>query len=420
MDACCVHMAVWLNPVFLRLGEGAARRIAVPAHRFEAESLLVPILRRFALLFCLFVASLGPALANPMLLVDMDSFEVLYAQEAGQPWHPASLTKMMTAYVAFEEISRGTVTLDTPVTLSKKAINQAPSKSGLPVGSTLTLKDALYVMLVKSANDVAMAIAETIGGSEEGFVLKMNDVAQRMGLTASRFTNPNGLHDPQQYTSARDLAILALYIRQNFPQFMPMFGTDVVRLGKAELESNNELLVKFAGTNGMKTGYVCASGLNMVVTVQRNGRNLLAVVLGGSSARERNERTAELLLKGFSGASRPIGQTILTLANNVGSQPVDMRPLICGKDAKAYAAAQQAAFPMGLKGQPSFLTDNLPPTSYVATDLGRIATGIPLPQPRPAHQPRFPVPVADTSAVATVAASNSTVPFPRPRPSFLQ
>ena len=369
----------------------------------------------------LVLASLAPARANPMLLVDMDSFEVLYAQEAGQPWHPASLTKMMTAYVAFEEISKGTVSLDTPVTLSKYAVNQAPSKSGLPSGSTMTLKDALYVLIVKSANDVAMGIAETIGGTEAGFVAKMNDVAKRMGLTASHFTNPNGLHDPAQVTSARDLAILSLYIRQNFPQYMPIFGTDVVRLGKAQFESNNELLEKFAGTNGMKTGYVCASGLNMVATVQRGGKNMLAVVLGGSSARERNERAAELLLKGFSGAARPSGQTILSLANNPSAQPTDMRPLICGKEAKAYVAAQQAAFPMGLKGQPTFLTDDIASPPYVATNLGRIAVGVSLPRPRPPHQPRFDAPV-DAAALDTSVqpAGKASVPFPRQRPASLQ
>lgn len=381
----------------------------------------MPLIHRLVLLSVLVLASLMPARANPMLLVDMDSFEVLYAQEAGQPWHPASLTKMMTAYVAFEELSKGTVTLDTPVTLSKHAVNQAPSKSGLLSGSTLTLKDALYVMIVKSANDVAMGIAETIGGSEAGFVVKMNDVAQRMVLTASHFTNPNGLHDPAQVMSARDLAILALYIRQNFPQYMPIFGTDVVRLGKAQFESNNELLEKFAGTNGMKTGYVCASGLNMVATVQRGGKNMLAVVLGGSSARERNERAAELLLKGFSGAAQPSGQTILSLANTPTAKPADMRSLICGKDSKAYGAAQQAAFPMGLKGQPSYLTDDVPSTPYVATDLGRIAVGVVLPRPRPPHQPRFPAPFA-AAALDTTAqpAGTATVPFPRQRPAFLQ
>ena len=383
----------------------------------------MPLFRRLALACLLIVSSLVPALANPMLLVDMDSFEVLYAQEAGQPWHPASLTKMMTAYVAFEEISKGTVTLDTPVTLSKHAINQAPSKSGLPVGSTLTLKDALYVMIVKSANDVAMAIAETVGGSETGFVAKMNDVAARMGLTASHFRNPHGLHDPEQVMSARDLAILSLYIRQSFPQYMPMFGTDSVKLGKAQLESNNELLVKFAGTTGMKTGYICASGLNMVATVQRGGKNMLAVVLGGTSSRERNERAAELLLKGLSGASQPSGQTVLTLANTPSATPVDMRPMICGKEAKAYSAAQQAAFPMGLNGEPSFLTDKVEARTYVATNLGRIAVGVIPPRPRPPHQPRFPAPIAaaslDTATQAAVMAGGA-VPYPRPRPSFMQ
>lgn len=345
--------------------------------------------RRLVLALVLSCLALGRVAANPMLLVDMDNLAVLHAEDAGQPWHPASLTKMMTAYVVFEEIAKGTVTLDTPVILSKKAINQAPSKSGLPVGSALTLQDALYVMLVKSANDVAMAIAETVGGDEAGFVVKMNDVASRMGLSATHFTNPNGLHDPAQYTSARDLAVLALYIHQSFPQYLPMFGTEVVQLGKAKLESQNELLTSFAGTTGMKTGYVCASGLNMVVTVERNGRRLLAVVLGGSSARERNERTAELVLKGLSGSAQPTGQTVLALADNPGVAPVDMTPLICGKQAKAYVAAQQAAFPMGMKGQPSYLNDVVAPRSYVATDLGRLATGVSLPRPRPPHVPQF-------------------------------
>lgn len=380
--------------------------------------------RRLAILLALAVISLAPARANPMLLVDMDTLDVLYAQEAGHPWHPASLTKMMTAYVAFEEIAKGTIALDAPIVLSRNAVNQAPSRSGLPVGSALTLQDALYVMIVKSANDVAMGIAETIGGSEAGFVAKMNDAAARMGLTATRFTNPNGLHDPAQVTSARDLAVLALYIRQSFPQYMPIFGTETVRLGKAELESQNELLTKFAGTTGMKTGYVCSSGLNMVATVTRDGRNLLAVVLGGSSARERNERAAELVLKGLSGAALPSGQTVLALANTPGASPVDMRPMICGKDAKAYVAAQEAAYPMGLDGQPSYLNDAVSPTSYTATDLGRIAVGVSLPRPRPHHVPVFTAP---TVAAATLAGGDlrpgipavaEAIPYPRPRPAF--
>src|SRR5690606_35493966 len=188
-------------------------------------------------------------------------------------------------YVAFEQIAAGKVSLDTPVILSKRAINQAPSKSGLPLGSALTLQDALYVMLVKSANDVSVAIAETIPGDEASYVALMNDVAALMGLTATRYGNANGLHAPGRVTSARDMAILSLYIRQNFPQYLPIFGTAWVVLNGKKLESENKLLASLDGTTGMKTGFVCASGLNMVATVERNGRHLLGVVLGASSAR---------------------------------------------------------------------------------------------------------------------------------------
>lgn len=373
------------------------------------------------LVVTLFGLGLGAAQANPMLLVDMDSLDVLYAQDAGAPWHPASLTKLMTAYVTFEAIAAGRVNLDTPVILSRNAINQAPGKSGLPVDSALTLKDALYVMLVKSANDVAVAIAETVGGSEAGFVTMMNETAGRMGLTATHYVNPNGLHEPAQVTSARDLAVLALYIRQTFPQYAPIFGTEYVQLGKAKLESNNELLTSFDGTTGMKTGYVCSSGLNMVVTVERDGRRYLAVVLGASSTRDRNEHAAELVLRGFSGTLQDTGQSVLALANNVGAAPVDMRALICGKQAAAYSKAQQAEFPMGLKNQPSYLTDDIAPVSYQAVNLGRIRPGIALPRPRPLHLPIFGTQVALEPDLrpGLPVAGNSAIPQPRPRPAFL-
>lgn len=380
--------------------------------------------RRILLAVTLAMLSLAPALANPMLLVDMDNFEVLHAEEAGQPWHPASLTKMMTAYVTFEQIALGRVTLDTPVVISRNAFNQAPSKSGLPVGSALTLKDALYVMLVKSANDVSVAIAETVGGDQVSFVALMNDAARRMGMSATHYANPNGLHDPAQVTSARDMAVLALYLRQSFPQYLPIFGTASVVLNGKTLESENKLLERFAGTTGMKTGFVCASGLNIVATVERNGRRLLAVVLGGASGRDRNERTADLVLKGLNGQALPTGQTVLNLANNVGAAPVDMRPRICGKESKAYVAAQEAAFPLGLEGQPSNLTDTVATASYTATDLGRIAVGVSIPRPRPAHVPMFPAAVAEASlagdlrpALTAAPATGGTTPFPRPRPA---
>jgi D-alanyl-D-alanine carboxypeptidase len=344
------------------------------------------LLRRFAAFAFLIMAIVAPlpALAIPMLLVDADTYQVLYDEDAGQPWHPASLTKLMTAYVAFDAVKAGRITLDTPIKVSQHAWNQAPAKSGLAVGSSITLRDALYVMLVKSANDIAVAIAEAVGnGSEKAFVAEMNHMAGVMGLTATHYVNPNGLHEEKQVTSARDLAMLALFIRRDFPEYLPIFSTEAVKLGAHTLETNNGLLEHFAGTTGMKTGYVCASGLNIVATVNRDGRNLLAVVLGGSSARERNELAAQLVLKGFAGTAQPTGKTVMAL-KNIAGPPTDMRQLICGRKAKAYVAGRQAEFPMGLKGKPSYLTDKIDGAVYEATDLG-ITVDIPLPRPRPAY-----------------------------------
>jgi D-alanyl-D-alanine carboxypeptidase len=343
--------------------------------------------RRFLLCLCVVAASVEPSFAIPMLLVDAETTEVLYAEDAGVPWHPASLTKMMTAYLAFAAIKAGRIDLETHVTISQHAWNQAPAKSGLEIGESVTLKDALYIMLVKSANDMAVAVAETVSGSEKNFVTEMNRMAGVMKLSATHFVNANGLHNDGQVTSARDLAVLALYIRRDYPQYLPMFGTDMVKLGTATLESNNGLLEHFQGTTGMKTGYVCSSGLNIVATVERSGRSLLAVVLGGVSARERNELAAELFLKGLSGAAKGNGKSVVALANTSG-EPMDMKPLICGKKAKEYVKKREAAFPMGLKGQPSYLTDKIDGAVYMATDLGKVVD-VPLPRPRPKDAPQI-------------------------------
>jgi D-alanyl-D-alanine carboxypeptidase len=346
--------------------------------------------KRFALsvvsCLALLAVTVQQAMAIPMLLIDAKSLQVLYAEDAGLPWHPASVTKLMTAYLAFAAIKDGRVSLDTHVKVSQHAWNQAPAKSGLEVGDSITLKDALYIMLVKSANDIAVAVAETVSGNEKNFVLEMNKMAADMGLTATHYVNANGLHQDGQVTTARDLAMLALYIRRDYPQYLPIFATDVVKLGTHDLESNNGLLQHFQGTTGMKTGYICSSGLNIVATVERSGRSLVAVVLGGVSARERNELAAQLFLKGLSGAAKSTGKNVVAL-KNIDEAPVDMRPLICGKKAKTYVKQREAEFPMGLKGQPSYLTDEIEGAVYVATDLGKLVD-VPLPRPRPDWAPQ--------------------------------
>jgi D-alanyl-D-alanine carboxypeptidase len=343
--------------------------------------------RQLAFGLALLASMIAPANAIPMLLVDAATLQVLYAEDAGQPWHPASVTKLMTAYLAFAAIKDGRVSLDTPVTISQHAWNQAPAKSGLEVGESVSLKDALYIMLVKSANDMAVAVAETVGGNEKAFVAQMNLMAQQMGMTATHYDNANGLKSPGQISTARDLAIIALYVQRDYPQYMPIFQTQNVQLGAHKLETSNTMLLHFAGLTGMKTGYICQSGLNIVATAQRDGRSLLAVVLGASSARERNELTAQLFLRGLSGALGPTGQTVVDL-KDLDTAPVDMSPMICGKKAKAYIKQRMADFPMGLKGKPSYLTDKIEGPTYVATELGKVADDVPLPRPRPDVTPR--------------------------------
>ena len=345
----------------------------------------------------------APGLAIPQLLIDMQSGEVLFEEDAGVAWHPASLTKLMTAYVAFEAIAAGQVNLDTPVIMSANALKAPPSKMGFPVGTAITLEDALYLLIVKSANDVAIALAETIGGSEGKFVTLMNAHAKNLGLSNTFFVNPNGLHESEQVTSARDLAILSVVIRNRYPQYDGMFDTRTVEFGKAKLASYNILLTKFRGTTGMKTGYVCASGLNIVATAERQGRKLMAIVLGASSARERGELTALLLERGFDNRYKGTGKSVTRVAN-LASAPIDMREKICGKQAKAYVDGRKAAFPFGLEGQPTYLGDDVVPKRVRVHTLGKLVD-VDLPRPRPAY-----------NYVPKVA----TVELPRPRPLFLR
>lgn len=371
----------------------------------------VTLFRRLTIFVCVgalsLVLGLPHAFALPRLLVDTATGEVLYAEEEGRPWHPASLTKLMTALVAFEAISNGRVTLDTPVIMSATARKAPPSKVGFPLDMGVRLEDALYLLIVKSANDIAIAIAETISGDVSSFANEMNRTAQALGMTATHYENPHGLHNALQKTSARDLAILALTIRQRHPQFADMFATQTVTLGESKLSSHNNLLIKFEGTTGMKTGFVCASGLNIVATAERNGRSLMAVVLGGASARERGELTAELMLKGFSQELPGTGWRVADLSNSINDLPFNMRPFICGEESKAFVAERAAVFSYGLEGQPSYLTDQILGREYRAHTLGKIRN-VPLPRSRPLWAPEA---VAVTPEVLV-----SPVPLPRPRP----
>ena len=256
--------------------------------------------------------------AGPSLLFDVSSGKVLYAEDQDNQWHPASLAKLMTAYLAFEAIKNGKLALNQKIACSAAAHSEPPSKVGLPIGGELTVDLALQALIIKSANDVAVMLAELIGGSEADFVTKMNATAQRLGMSRTKFVNPNGLPADDQVTTARDLAKLSRAIVTEFPEYAHYWSMPQMRLGKNRVRSHNGLLDTVEGADGLKTGFTCDSGFNIVASATRDGRRLVAVVLGDSSIGERNTRASSLLEYGF----QQIG-----LAQISNTQTVDNMPL---------------------------------------------------------------------------------------------
>lgn len=285
----------------------------------------------FAAAAVLFSAPAGPALANPTMLFDLDSGRVIEHQDAFRRWYPASLSKLMTAYVAFRAIQAGDVALDSPIRMTKHAAAEPPSKMGLKAGTVMRLDTALKMMLVKSANDIAMAVAENIGGSQAAFAARMNAEAARLGMAGSHFVNPNGLFSPEQYTTARDLALLVTALRRDFPQYEPWFSIEGLAFGKKTIPNYNLLIGRYGGADGMKTGFVCASGFNQIGSATRGGRTLVAVVLGEQTAISRAEAAARLLDVGFAvpNGSTTTVSTLQPYGDTVS--PNDMKDVVCHK-----------------------------------------------------------------------------------------
>lgn len=253
-----------------------------------------------ATLTALLCASLAlPAVAGPALLFDAGNGTVLYAEDQDHQWYPASLTKIMTAYLTFEAIKTGKLTLPSKIPCSEAAHAQPPSKVGLPVGAEMTVDMALQALIVKSANDVAVMLAEAVSGTAPAFVEQMNAAARRLGMTRTQFANPNGLPALEQVTTARDLARLSQAVVRDFPEFTHYWALADMRLGKRRLGTHNRLLKTYDGADGLKTGFICDSGFNVVASASRDGRRLMAVVLGESSGQDRSTRAASLLEHGF-------------------------------------------------------------------------------------------------------------------------
>jgi D-alanyl-D-alanine carboxypeptidase len=288
------------------------------------------ILRRFFLAVLLLLAAPQAFAGGPSVLFDPATQEVIAQDRAGEPWYPASLTKLMTAYVVFEKLRAGQLKLDQKIPVSALANAQPPSKIGVPAGQSVRVDFALQALLVYSANDMAFVLAEAASGSVPAFSAEMNAAARKLGMTGSHFVTPNGLFDPRNISTARDIAILASAILREFPEHDHYFSQETLRVGKRRLANRNSLLRQMPEADGMKTGFVCSSGFNLVATATRDGRRLGAVIMGAKSGKHRADLAEMLLVDGFS-RPRTAGIRLDAIPNVItgGFVPADMTKQVC-------------------------------------------------------------------------------------------
>jgi D-alanyl-D-alanine carboxypeptidase len=366
------------------------------------------------------IALIAPraAHAEALLVVEADSGKVLQAENATYPWYPASVTKMMTAYVTLKAVKDGRISLDTLLTVSPTAASQSPSKMGFRPGIQLTVDNALKMMMVKSANDMAVVLAEGVGGSIDGFSAMMNQTAQRLGMTQTSYVNPNGLPAEGQITSARDLAILARAIIRDLPEYEYFVHIPSIRYGRRVTQNFNKLIGRFPGADGFKTGFICASGYNLVASATRNGKRLIAVVLGASSGKMRAVRAAQLLERGFTnnglGWLKPALGTVDNLVP-IDASPPNLRDEMCGGKRKRPASDED---------EDTTVASNAGGSSSGETAMTFFTAGLQPPTLRPsdmiaaAAAPSEPVivytgPTRTGSALIAAVAADSALQTPR-------
>lgn len=300
------------------------------------------------------------------IVVDANTGEVLYAKRADSPRYPASITKVMTLYLAFEAISEGRLKPTDLITVSARAASQPPTKLGLAAGEQITVDDAMKAIAVKSANDMAVALAEHIGGTEQRFAALMTLRGQELGMSNTRYVNASGLPDSRQISTARDIAILSRAVMRDFPQYYSLFSLRSFTYRGVTVNNHNRLLGQMWGVDGLKTGYTNASGYNLAASAVRDGRRLIAVVLGGRSTVTRDDHVEDLLLTGFDVMKRrSLGETI-TVAQSM-FEPVIEGPI------DRPSTEQGDADQDGLR---VVLTDG-PPSSTAYTVMGRIPEVVP-------------------------------------------
>lgn len=327
--------------------------------------------------FLVISATASPASADPKyagIVVDARSGKVLYSEDADSLRYPASLTKMMTLYLTFEALEAKRISLTTSVPVSKNAAAEPPSKLGVRAGGSVTVEQAILALVTRSANDMATALGELIGGSEARFAQMMTNKAHALGMTRTTYRNANGLPNTAQMTTARDQARLGLALRQHFPQYYGYFSTRSFAFGKQVIGNHNRLLGNVRGVDGIKTGYTRAAGFNLVTSAQADGRSIVGVVMGGKSGGARDQQMRNLVATYMPQASRgPVKDSDQIAAIRPASPvteeparqaaaPVSATPSLA-KVAASTAPALPAAVPVP---ENRYSADNDAKSAYVA------------------------------------------------------
>ncbi len=378
------------------------------------------------------------------IVVDGNSGAVLEAVNPDAPRHPASLTKVMTLYLLFERLDAGRIKLDTPLAVSEHASEQDPTKLGLKPGQTITVEDAIKGVVTRSANDAAVVIAENLGGSEPAFAKLMTEKAHALGMTHTTYINASGLPDDNQVTTARDQVLLGRAIQDRFPRYYRYFSTQEFEFRGTTIRGHNHLLSEVAGVDGIKTGFTTASGFNLLTSLHRDGRYLVAAVMGGPSASERDARMRKLIADHIQEAALRRTAPMIADAAIHRNEPIAFTksPLISTKltegsfvsradptatasvKSPADAAADAPIKPVLVRTIPyrtvPVQTASLAPMPMlvpVAAPLPQAAAAQPIPRPQqpPASPARQPTVVAAAAPAAARAVSDAT-PTPVSQP----
>jgi D-alanyl-D-alanine carboxypeptidase len=258
-------------------------------------------------------------------MVDAQTGEILYASNPDAKTYPASLTKMMTLYLLFDALKHGQIKMNDMITFSDHAASQEPTNLSVSAGDTIRVETAILSIVVRSANDAATAVGERLGGSEWAFAQKMTQTAHALGMTNTVFQNANGLPNPAQHTTARDMATLAIALLRDFPEYYHYFSSESFTYHGVQYAGHNHVLDKFSGADGMKTGYIRAAGFNVVTSAERNGRRMVGVVLGGQSPYLRDKQMVALMTKAFSGKMGTTGTRLaLSAPASASGTPVQV------------------------------------------------------------------------------------------------